>query len=223
MNSKTYLKILLASFLVGIGISMVGCGASGGGESSPVPPATTTTAQTTTVVNGYTPNNCYGGSIVPALDGTQVCQIQVTPELNYSYSSYGAVPRVSSSNAGASSMPLYGVQIQPNDKLTITDLSGGWGTGSLFNRSHCEDITTTGRNKNDGTTVTNETVPSGLFLSTGSAAYPAFGTGVIYFNEAGTLRYGFNAPASSGNCFSLSIRFKVERCLDVASLPHKCK
>lgn len=202
---------------------MVGCGSSGSGGSSSVAPATTTTSQATTVINGLTPNNCYGGTIVSALDGTQVCQVQITPEVNYSNSYYGAVPRVSSSNASSSSIPLYGVQIQPNDKLTITELSGGWGSGSLFNRSHCEDITTTGRNKNDGSTVTNETVPSGLFLSDGNAAYPAFGTGVIYFNEAGTLRYGFNAPASSGNCFSLSIRFKLERCLDIASLPHKCK
>lgn len=221
MNSKTYLKLLLACFLVGVGISMVGCGASGGGGSNGAPYVGSTTSQT--IITGQTPNNCYGGTIVPALDGTQVCQVQVTPEINYSYSSYGAVARLSPSNTMIMAAPSLNASVQPNDKLTITELSGGWGTGSLFNRSHCEDITTTGRNINDGTTVTNETVPSGLFLSNGNASYPAFGTGVIYFNEAGILRYGFNAPASSGNCFSLSMRFKIERCLDVASLPHKCK
>ncbi len=226
MKPKTYIKILVASFLLGIGISVVGCGSSGGGSNA-TPPAGNISSQV--VVNGQTPNRCYSGFVTSAVDGAQVCQAVVVSEVDLNASYYGDIPRLSASRSNAMLTPALSIypgrpiQIQPNDKLTIKRVSGGWGRGKFFDHSHCRDIDTHGVDTRNGSTVENETVPSGLFLSNGTGATPAFGPGVIYFNEAGTLRYGFNAPASVGNCYSLEIRFKLERCLDVASLPHKCK
>jgi hypothetical protein len=96
--------------------------------------------------------------------------------------------------------------------------------GGYFTRSYrCDKVANTMGRRSDGSELRNEELPSGLFLSNGLAAYPAFGPGVIYFNEAGPLHLGFNTPAGAGSCFSVRLRFKLERCLDVASLPHKCK
>jgi hypothetical protein len=229
MSSKTYLKVLLASFLVGIGISVVGCGSSSQGSNPPVG-----TIAPQAVVNGQTPNNCATGFITSALDGTQVCRVIVMDRFDLSLSHDHILARLTPSTPASNQAPpvaLFAtppVLVNANDKLTLYSVSGGWGNsaveGGYFTRRYrCDKVANTMGRKSDGNEVRNEELPSGLFLSNGLAAYPAFGPGVIYFNEAGPLHLGFNAPAGEGSCFSVKLRFKLERCLDVASLPHKCK
>jgi hypothetical protein len=223
MNSKTYVKLLLASFLLGIGISIVGCGSSGNGSGAAAPQ----TAQA--VANGYTPNNCFGPGtfLTAALDGTQVCQqtsefSMGTPGTDFSPSG-GILSPSSPATYAAVPMPM---TVQPNDKLTMLSVRGSLGrlteSGGWIKHVSCDKYLNVDGKKN-GVEIDNEGVPSGLFLSNGRATYPAFGPGTLYFNEAGPLRYGFNVPASERYCHSVRMRFKLDRCLDVASLPHKCK
>ncbi|MFL5815061.1 MAG: hypothetical protein ACJ763_15910 [Bdellovibrionia bacterium] len=231
MNSKTYLKLLLASFLLGIGISVVGCGSSGSGSNAN-PPVGNIGPQA--VVNGQTPNNCVTGYITQALDGTSVCRVTLIDHFDLGLSHDQVVARLTPSSPASPLAPsvalpqLPPVQVSANDKLTLLSVSGGWGNsaveGGYFTRRYrCDKVANTMGRRIDGSEVRNEELPSGLFLSNGLAAYAAFGPGVIYFNEAGPLHLGFNAPAGEGSCFSVKLRFKLERCLDVASLPHKCK
>lgn len=226
MSSKTYFKVLLASFLIGIGISVVGCGSSDSGSSAN-PPGNIASQ---VVVNGQTPNNCVTGFITAALDGTRVCQSVVFPDRLFYPQMVVQVPRLSPSNPASSLAPPVTPRttVQPNDKLTIIDVSGKWGTvtesGGYFKKYKCEMNVNSAGKRNDGVEITNEGLPSGLYLTNGRSIYPAFGQSVLYFNEAGPLHYGFNLPASEQACsFSARLRFKLERCLDVASLPHKCK
>jgi hypothetical protein len=229
MSSKTYIKILLASFLIGIGISVVGCGSSGKGSNAN-PPVGNIGPQA--VVNGQTPNNCMTGLITTALDGITVCQTMVEEDWIRSPGDVPIPARLTPSTPASQQAPefrMYGdhrIIVQPNDKLILKSVDGGWGNlegGYWTRRLRCDKVANTLGRGFDGSEVRNEGVPSGLFLTNGYAAYPAFGPSVIYFNEAGPLHFGFNTPAGEGNCFSVKLRFKIERCLDVASLPHKCK
>jgi hypothetical protein len=236
MSSKTYMKLLLASFLLGIGISMVGCGDSGGGQNAYEPAATNVAL---VAITGETPNNCFSGMITTALDGTRVCQVNLARERTLKTKWSGHLPRINPSSPSSlanPNPPPFGApyipyqdpvlveRVETFDKVTVTSVEGGWGNGRGFSFDHCNDIDVAGRNKsNDDVVLMNEGRPAGLYLATGSSAYPLFEPGVIHANEAGPLRFAFNAPSFTGNCYSLRVRFKIDRCLDVASLPHKCK
>jgi hypothetical protein len=251
MSSKTYLKILLASFLLGIGISMVGCGSSGGGG-----PAANVSSQI--VANGETPNNCINGYVDRALDGAQVCHVVTDYEFRGYSDPYVALLSPSNPNASTAlpflvallpAMPvpmaepvimpmqmprLVQLEVQPNDKITFLSVSGSLGrlteSGGFFKKVTCEKYLDIYGRRADGVELKNEELSSGLFISNGRAIYPAFGpkspdpkkSSSIFINEAGPLSYGFNASVGTGDCHSVYMRFKLERCLDAASMPHRC-
>jgi hypothetical protein len=206
MSSKAYLKILLVSFLIGIGISFVGCGSSNS-PSIAIPPTNSTSSQ---ALVGGIPGSCDPrfGRETFAQDGTRVCQTTVYPVTPLKF--LGPVPRLSQADPRGVYAYQMNIQVQQYDKLKILDVQGGWGTSRyIFTEGKCSSVDGVGR---------------ALYISTGTASYPVVGPHTeITFNESGALRYGFDVNSEQATCHSLRITFKVERCLDVASLPHKCK
>lgn len=244
MSTKTYMKILIGSFIIGISLSFFGCGSSNGGSggagASPALPAIAPGTIPGSCGYGYqviSGNSCYDpcsgayGFLTPA-SGVTVCEVSRSfVEGFYSYQGvYSVTPSTPSNNFAFPTQ----INVAAGDKLTIQGVTGGWGTinqptssSCLFGLATCTWQTQSGctlsvQANGAGASSMNEGMPEGLFVSDGSASYLANSGQAIRIGYSGTLRLGFNLPMQNNTCGGAQLSLTIQHCVDASGNSYAC-
>lgn len=229
MNSKTYMKVLAASFLVGVGLSFVACGASNNsapGANAALVPNSISCGAGQYNVNGATcvagasfQQACWysGGRILPVNtigNSVELCRTDQATSRSFQVSYIPILSPAAPQDPSAvvdSSFLVY-----PGDRILIRGVQGGWGTvksllGGALNYANCSSNSASGA--------------EGLNLSDGVGVYSATKGSTIVVQAQGNLRYGFNttAPSSAGCADVQNINFEIVRCLDANGNLYSCQ
>lgn len=242
MSKKTYMKILIGSFIIGISVSFFGCGSSNGGAGDAgTAPALSAIAPGTVGSCGYgyqaiSGSTCYDpcsgayGYLTTA-SGVTVCEVSRSfVEGFYSYQGVYSVTPSSPSNNFA--FPTQ-INVAAGDKLTIQGVTGGWGTinqptssSCLFGLATCttwqSGCNVTVQVNGAGATSTNEGMAEGLFVSDGTASYQANSGQSIRIGYSGTLRLGFNLPVQYNTCGGAQMSLTIQHCMDASGNSYAC-
>lgn len=244
MSAKNYMRLLIASFLVGIGISLMSCGSSGGGNATATSAdGTGTTSSSTTSAVGTSSVGCSSGYF--SVDGVtctaastfeQACsfaggiifqpgtllansaEVCRTSRAQYVSMAYSYVPVLSPSiPAGlmAASDPAF--SLLPGDRVIIENVQGGY--GGIQQTSCFFGLSTCQQTNCSATSASGSLYVSDSVTATAASAGASF-----VATQASPPLFGFNVSGQSTvGCSSAAVSFMVVRCLDASGATHTCQ
>ncbi len=241
-------KLTCASGALALSLVAFGCGSEntptsvGGVQNAVVPacPSGQYRIGGTCVIGATYQQACSNvfGTIVTS-SGRELCRTQkyfVNPATYgwFSFSGYNSIWTLTPSNPSGPYAFNTGLSVKAGDKITHR-ASGGWGGisydsfsilgGFISGGSYsydCDQFSLNGRK--DGTTYTNEGLAAGLVGTDGTEVFLLGTYASKTVINAGTLKFGFNLPASSyGLCSSATItELTVQHCEDVSGTTYPC-
>jgi hypothetical protein len=182
---------------------------------------------------------CYARGGLPIItQGKTLCRIEFRYGTPWAFPA-AFFPRLNPQDTAGYQAYSTGIPVRPNDKL-VWKASGSWGgtsssTYQVFGfipfttwTQDCDEVSINGYKEGRLLTYGNfadgRAAPAGLLGTDGTEVFVLGSSMTRRMKNAGTLKFGFNAPAGTGSCSYVSVTsLRVVHCEDAAQVSYPCE